>query len=726
MRRITQPASAGRRSAWVSGSRAILRPPMSRPLDPNEQMLGQLRELVGTADVRANPRRWRRYRRRMLLRQRLPSGGTLAMVAVAVASLVAAAALLLIHWPIGGGAQTSELAISQGAGLVFVVLLLSLLPGAVEAGRTIGWDVTWIVRDRLIWIGLTLVASLSIAELAIGWARPDHAEEAATILMSIAGLAIVGLLARRLLLMSDPAEQLRARVRSQLPRIIRLLVTQRQEEYRRALEQGFEEDLARQLESTPSPGVVRGMTGVLKPIAALGLRLAEDRRHDQAMTVQGSFVEALTKYVAVAGQLGPTDEVVKLFTTKAIDLHALADGPRGRDLSTLLLNQLKFVGEAIRRNHATLSVAGGEGFVLLPLAQAADTMARRRLDDSASTDPAHGISVIGQLALASVDMDDGVAATAIGELALAYAPAATATRNAAIAWPAWRASIDLLMGLARAVPPTGDPSTIDRWSKDLSEAIASLPAIPHPLFFSGGEPVVGTPMGTGASLAKAIHELWQIETLPVDLKMSVTRRMANALEAPLDRCDLDDRHFQAEDVAQFWHQLACAAGNGALSYREQELEAIDSIAERLGALRGLWTAENADQGILHPYVTDLILAIYLARDYNELPPALTAELTALHLAIATVSETRAAERGILREATTWTADAMRAAGHPALAEEVSSWSSPRTSRYEGHGALAGLGGGRRLNRGFLIPQVVTVVEEWWLDTRNDRPRTDQK
>lgn len=111
-------------------------------------------------------------------------------------------------WPPGGGTQQSDLAIAQGASLVFVTIVVGLIAGPVAASRAIDWDVAWVGRDRRTWSAFAALALVSILELLIGWSTPDPAEELATILMTAGGLATAGLLARRLISLADPAVQL--------------------------------------------------------------------------------------------------------------------------------------------------------------------------------------------------------------------------------------------------------------------------------------------------------------------------------------------------------------------------------------------------------------------------------------------------------------------------------------------------------------------------------------
>src|ERR1044071_4489714 len=154
---------------------------------------------------------------------------------------------MVIHWPPGGGEETSDLVFTQGASLIFVVILLSLFSGPLAAGQRLGWDSGWVGRDTPTWLGLLLVALLSIALIWLGWVQPERAEEGASILLMAAGLCITALIAQRLIYLSDPGNQLDARFEAQLPRLMRIM-KRRERNARKAFQRAGDSEVWKALE----------------------------------------------------------------------------------------------------------------------------------------------------------------------------------------------------------------------------------------------------------------------------------------------------------------------------------------------------------------------------------------------------------------------------------------------------------------------------------------------
>src|ERR1700749_1380018 len=147
------------------------------------QMLDQIRQQALEAD--ASRRRFARARRAWrAFRRRLPSRGQLWLIAGTVGFITGWLAVMILHWPPGGGKATSGLVYTQGASLVFVVILLSLLNGPLVAGQKLGWDSGWIARDPVVWSGLAAVAGLSAVLLWLGWGGPGRGGEGRGIRLS--------------------------------------------------------------------------------------------------------------------------------------------------------------------------------------------------------------------------------------------------------------------------------------------------------------------------------------------------------------------------------------------------------------------------------------------------------------------------------------------------------------------------------------------------------------
>ena len=627
------------------------------------------------------------------------------LAGVAVACALAAAVILIWRWPPGGGEGTSLLAVTQGGSLVFVVLLLSLLPGVVEAGRSIGWEPSWILRDRTTWLGFAAVAILSLGELAIAWARPEHAEEGATILMTACGLAITGLLARRLLRMSDASEQLRARASAQIPKLVAILAKERQREERRIAELGLNDESARLLVLTPHPGAQSGMAGVVRSMLALALRYLQEGRWDQALQAHGVAAQTVVAYVEAGRRIALQDPVIEVFCDRTNDLHELAGGPSGRDLSTALFHGVSTVGRTVAASHLEHHIR--EGGALHRLGFTARAMVQRRLGDQRSTDPGHGLELIGELASAAAQIGDSATATGVAEPLVEIAIPATAARQSHIAKPAWRGSLRVLGVLALVDMEVRDIAALDMWAETLASAIEELPTIPHPLGFSGAEPLLSIERDQ-RSLMHVMFWIWAGD-LEADIKSAVDNRLSNALGVPMVKGPSESLMWAIDTVVEVWHQFACAAANCADRHVDQRPPAIDALARQLARIRAAWLLDTRIVATLHAYTTDWIVGLFATREQDVLPASLVTELEALG---AVVSVSPSPGNSSIAESLSWLELALRRAGHADEAVVVASW-SPDVSA-SGQGRLAGLRGGRHLHSGLLQMEVVARAQEWWL------------
>jgi hypothetical protein len=168
--------------------------------------------------------RFRSLRRALWrIRSVLPPTRDLVLGLLALGLLAGWVLVMVLHWPPGGAKTTSNLVYTQGASLIFVVILLSLFNGPLSAGQRLGWDSGWVGRDTPTWLGLLSVATLSIILIWLGWIRPERAEEGASILLTAAGLCVTALTAQRLIYLSDLGDQLDARLDAQLPKLLRII-----------------------------------------------------------------------------------------------------------------------------------------------------------------------------------------------------------------------------------------------------------------------------------------------------------------------------------------------------------------------------------------------------------------------------------------------------------------------------------------------------------------------
>jgi hypothetical protein len=629
----------------------------------------------------------------------------LALAAVAAACAIAAAAILIVRWPPGGGEGIGQLAVAQGASLVFVVLLLSLLPGVVDAGRSIGWEPTWILRDRLTWCGFGAVALLSVADLTVAWVQPEHAEEGATILMTACGLAITGLLARRLLRMSDPGEQLDARANAQVPKLVAILTKESRRVARRAAEQGVGEDAARLLVLTPHPGAQSGMAGVVRAMLGLSARYVQSGRWDQALKAFEVSTRTVVAYVQAGKRIHLQDSVLQTFGDRTNDLHALAGGPEGRDLSLALFRGISLVGGAVASSHLQHRLR--DGGALHHLGFVANLMVERRLGDQSSPDPAAGLELIGELGTSAAQVGDGASATAIADALLVYAVPATIARQPQIAGPAWASAFRVLGALALVPRDVRDTGALEMWADHVAEAIRLLPGVPSPVSFSGAEPLVWNEP-SGRSLMHIMFAIWASD-LDADAKSSVDATIADAFSGPMVTSS-GESGATVDDVVEVWHQLASAAANCAERNAEQRPAAVNALTRHLARIRAAWLLDVRNAESLYSYTTDWVLAAFVTRDAVELPTTLVTELEAFGASIAGLVAPIDARVG---EALSWITIALRLAGRDTMADHVAGWTSQGSA--EASGRLYQLGQGRRhLHSGLLTTVIVADAEAWWL------------
>jgi hypothetical protein len=679
---------------------------MLTPETLHEELLVELNRSLADAAASAHPHRHAFRVRRQALRQRLPPAGALALAGVAGACAIAATVVLVARWPPGGGEGIGQLAVAQGASLVFVALLLSLLPGVVDAGRSIGWEPAWILRDRLTWLGFGAVALLSVGDLTVAWAQPEHVEEGATILMTASGLAITGLLARRLLRMSDPGEQLDARVKAQVPKLIAILTKESRRAARRAAEHGVGEDSARLLTLTPHPGAQAGMAGVIRAMLGLSARYVQDSRWDQALKAFEVSTRTVVAYVQAGKRMHLQDSVLQVFGDRTNDLHELSGGPEGRDLSLALLRGISRVGEAIAASHLEHGVR--EGGPLHRLGFMTDLMVRRRVTDESSPDPAAGLELIGELAVAAAQVGDGASATSIADALLRFAVPAMVARQSHIAGPAWGSAVRVLGALALVREEARDTAALELWADSFAGAVGSLPNIPFPVGFSGAEPLL-TNEPSRRSLMFVVFTIWA-SGLDTDAKTYVDGKMADALARPM-RASTGNDHGALEVVVEVWHQFASATANSAERDPDARPVAVDALARHLARVREAWLLDTRNFQILHVYVTCWVLTVFVTRSESELPLMLVTELEAFGASVVGLQppvDPRVAE------ALLWISQAMRRAIRKEEADLLAAWVAEGSVTASGR--LYRLGRGRRrLHSGLLTTAIVAQAQAWWLD-----------
>ncbi|MEX0973483.1 MAG: hypothetical protein WDZ46_09550 [Solirubrobacterales bacterium] len=692
------------------------------------QMLRQIRQEALELD--ASPRRLAGVRRQWsALQRRLPGRGQLTLI-VLITLLIAGWLLVMVaHWPPGGGKETSGLVYTQGASLVFVVILLSLLNGPLTAGQKLGWDSGWVARDTLVWSGLAMVALLSLLLLWLGWVRPERAEEGGSILLTGAGLALTALIARRLVYLSDPGNQLEARLKQQLPKVIKIL-DQEQHRAAKAIRRQTSPVFRKRLELYPVPPAQEGVRGVLFQFVLLTQRSVHEGSWDLAIRAHDASVRLVKEYVSQAGALEQEDAVVNAFGEKSEDLHAVSGAPSGRLFSQHLITGMKEIAMAVaaRQFAADLSRIFGSGADTGPLhaiQYRLEHMLKRRIADPDSADAAHCSRVLGDIGAAYCQIGDPWMGIGTQKALLRYALMATKGGLVHLAGPCWQEAVRILAAVALA-DPGSDRHAFAGASDALVDTVDDLPRFPSLLQASGLEPVFGiVPAPNKMSLQEASHIVWASEGPELEDLSKWTWRLTHSCLSLLRRTEdvTDDpnprhsSHWASQELAETIHQFSLAAASRAQSEAESRVEIADLLRRQLETLRVFMISPQGSQGdravgeILHRYVTDFIVAIFVIQGQDGIEQ-LIGELSKMDSAI-TEDTIEALPRGF-GEGMRRVADALERVGcesDAAKARAIADRASTAGPR-DDSAIFEALQMGFHLHRGNLVVPIVEEAETW--------------
>ena len=636
---------------------------------------------------------------------------------------------MITHWPPGGGRETSGLVYTQGASLVFVVILLSLLNGPLTAGQKLGWDSGWVARDTLVWSGLAMVALLSLLLLWLGWVRPERAEEGGSILLTGTGLALTALIARRLVYLADPGNQLEARLRQQLPKVIKIL-DQEQRRAAKAIRATTSPLFRRRLELYPVPSAQEGVRGILFQFVLLTQRSVHEGSWDLAIGAYVASVRLVKEYVQQAGALEQEDAVVTAFAEKTEDLHAVSGEPSGRLFSQRLITGMKEVAMAVatRQLAADLSHPFGSGTDAGPLhaiQYRLEHMLKRRIADPDSADSAHCSRVLGDIGAAYCQIGDPWMGIGTQKALLRYALMATNGGLVHLAGPCWEEAVRILAAVA-LVESSRDRHAFAAASDALVDTIAELPRFPTLLQASGLEPVFGIVAAPNRmSLEEASHIVWASEGPDVEDLSKWTWRLTYSCLGLLRRTEdiTDDpnpwhsSHWASQELAETIHQFSLAAASRAQSDAESRVEIANLLRRQLETLRVFIIDPQGERGdravgeISRRYVTDFIVAIFAIQGQDG-TEQLTGELSKMDSAV-TEDTIEALPRGF-GEGMRRVADALERVGYEsdavrarAIADRAST-SDPR----EDAAIFEIPQMGCHLHRGNLVVPIVGEAEAW--------------
>lgn len=557
------------------------------------------------------------------------------LVAIGVTSLMVALVLMTTAWPPGGGEFVSEAAIALGASLIFVVILLGLLAPAIEAGRSIGWDASWIRNDPTTWVSLILVAGISLFLVWLGAERPQRAEETAAIFLAGSSLAMTALIARRMIGFADPAVQLAERRRREA-RTVSKLIDEAVEQSRSALSgAGIEAEVAAPITDFPSRYVQDQVAESIKRVLSSS-RMAW-HRGEWVLAAQ-SHVQAIVlamQYADSVGALSSDDRVFELIRTESDDLHEMADGPEGRWLSLTVLQNLVECGIAVVNTRKAAMPHHGSDQLAYYFAMTIESLLQRRLSDMKTQDVSVGLDGIKRLALAEAANGHSWGAATIASLGLKWAPIGVEAGMAHVAWPAWSCGMEVLKSLATAedIEGNGFRSLTD----DFLTSLGRVSGVSRWLT-NGLEPIIGhwvadsTLVGLGYTVWQAPERrLEDVARLAQDASAQVVRLVSST--------DESWQHATSKNGGDVIYHLtaACATrvASGQVEAASSRSVCDDALQNGLGWLRRLVVEEGqvrehyATRDLLHIYLSAWQVILFALRERSELPDDVRAEHEAL-------------------------------------------------------------------------------------------------
>jgi len=695
------------------------------PEDLERSLREQLRAaaLVRQESEKRNPWLHRAWRR---LKGLWADGVLLSLWVVTLGGSLVAVGLLASAWPLGGGSEQSSLAIAQGSSLIFVVILVGLLSGPIEAGRRVGLGTAVVANDRATWLGLGWVALLSLVLLALGWSQPNSREELATIAITASGLGATGLVARRLLGLSNPSAHLEDRLAKSL-KAVRALVTTGHRTTGDALRQaGIESAVASKVAKYPDTDTQRQVALRVQGFTTIAARAWRDGDWILAARAHYFATAVAHEYLSLIHAIDSQDFVFRTLVNETDDLHEVTGGPHGRKLSQALLAGLAGLGIAVASKDGVVDQDGHNpgvfGFVY-----ELGTMIGRRATDQKSEDPAAGLRAMGDIAAACAARGAVWSSVTTGERVLEWAAAATTTNIIHIAMTAWGESLRILMALAQDPAIESHPHAFEAALDDLSGALRKVEKLPPWSLPSALGPILRSSSdGTHPTLQIAFYTLWEAADVVLKAVVEFGRDVSWELVRLLGTVEDRRSHDDSKEVGEVLYQWICAAatrGRGLASTERAHAQVVDSIANTLGWLRSLLVAEgevreryDLDE-LLHMYVSGWEVVLYLVRDADALPKMLEDELDKFLSALdnSTMPELPDTLEDALQLVSGWLAKV----GAGDASERVSTkartvppldygpWGPPYRSGW-------GMGGREYFaRRGGLIPAVVSDVEEFF-------------
>jgi hypothetical protein len=683
-----------------------------------DEMIDQLRSAVIADQARRRRTRLRLWSRRVVVSLRIRPRGELILGVTALLLLTGAGVIFALHWPPGGGSEESALAYTVGATLIFVVILLSFVSGSVQAGQALGWDSGWVARDRVVWGGFLALALLSLFEIWIGYVKPERPEEGAVIILTAAGLATTAMVARRLIFLSDPINQLASRMESMLPRL-RKLVQQGQAGTVAATKGAdLSSELASRVQLYPTSAIQEGFSRLLRQLRATCQRAISAGSWDLATASHRAMTQTVRAYAEAVGALHSDDGTVQTYCFASNDLHQLADGPGGRDFSRSVVWSLREAGLAVADRQRTAGV-------LDPFNRTTDPgplfsfifflkeMLMRRLTDDNAEDSPLAITCIGDLTVAALQMGDSSLPLSAPKDIHQYAIAGSVARKPHIADPAWKQALRILFAIT-AEAEKHDRILFTGAAGDFERALRELPAMPG--LFSGFDRITGVSMDR-ISLTELAYTIALSESIKTsefdDWSLGIVRALAQLVPKTKDS---HERRAGSKSAGEVLHHFNLAAAMRADTHGFEEAIG-DLVGNQLSWHRGLFLREgsvledSAVDELWHAYLSGLLVALYVTREASSLPPGLRQEVERFLTAL--TPKTMAEMPGNLSEGLQRLATGLELAGATDLAERTLKLADDPGMPVAPLDERAwGLTGGFFIYRGQVVAAVAEHTERW--------------
>lgn len=638
--------------------------------------------------------------------------------------MMLAGVLLAAAWPPGGGQGEGSLAIAQGASLIFVVILVGLMSGPIEASTRLGRGTDWVTRDAPTWLGLGWVALLSIVLLAIGWSEPDRQEELATIAITAAGLGATGLVARRLLRLSDPAAQLDDLYRRSVERVRAVLVSDRRTTDEALKLAEVEAQVSTKVSRFASEAAQQQVAETLQGFTSVAAVAWRDG--DWALAARAHFYATAVarEYLSRVRAVDGSDRVVTTLVNETDDLHELAGGPDGRKLSQTLVTGLSQLGRDISLRSDFAS--DGHNDAVFRVAYELGTVLTRRLADQKSTDPAAAIRGLGDIAVGCAGADAAWGAISTNERLLDWAAMATNANVVHVAHAAWEESIRVTVTISKVLEPDSRSMLFEAALRDFEQALRRVESFPPWSAFSSLGPLLRSSTdGAHATLQVSFYLLWGVGEPMLKPLTEFGRHIAYGLTTLLTTAPERSRRNLSAEVGEVLYQWMAATATRAAAHPPGDSIhdlATGSIANTLGWLRSLLVSEGEVQeqndlhDLLHMYVSGWEMLLYVLRQAPGLPETTSGEFEKLVAVLddSVLSEMPEELRATLDLLATWldrigaSAEAIRAREKAGsiLRRAPSPWGPPTAYRW-------GMSGDYFTRRGGLVPAVVADVEMYF-------------